>query len=398
MLENIQDPQHEGLNLIYSQFRTLEGIGIFSLVLEANGFARFKIRKNDSGNWMCDISDEDQGKPMFALYTGTETDEEREIIRNVFNSTWDYIPVTMREQLAPKSANNFMGQIIKVLMITASGAEGISLRNVRYVHIMEPYWHPVRIEQVIGRARRICSHNDLKEERLRTVNVMLYVMSFTPKQMSEDSSLELRMNDVSKRDARKPLTTDQSLFEISTIKEEINRQLLMAVKEASIDCSIHRNVASKEKLKCFTFGVVKSDKFSYAPSIDNEESDASVAQNTKETELKLVKLTLTVGGVKSDYAYDKVTNNVYDYNSYLAAKEMGGEPLMVGKIVEKDGSRSFVKMSAASAAASAPPVEATPKKPEGGVAMSRKPSDSGAAKKVSSAAASATAAANPKDQ
>ena len=235
-----------------------------------------------------------------------------------------------------------MGQIIKVLMITASGAEGISLRNVRYVHIMEPYWHPVRIEQVIGRARRICSHNDLKEERLRTVNVMLYVMSFTPKQMSEDSSLELRMNDVSKRDAKKPLTTDQSLFEISTIKEEINRQLLMAVKEASIDCSIHRNVASKEKLKCFTFGVVKSDKFSYAPSIDNEESDASVAQNTKETELKLVKLTLTVGGVKSDYAYDKVTNNVYDYNSYLAAKEMGGEPLMVGKIMEKDGSKSFI--------------------------------------------------------
>jgi hypothetical protein len=66
---------------------------------------------------------------------------------------------------------------------------------------------------------------------------------------------------------------------------------------------------------------------------------------------------------------------------------------MVGKIMEKDGSRSFVKMSAASAAAaSAPPVEAKSKKPEGGVAMSRKPSDSGAAKKVSSVAA------NPKDQ
>ena len=32
------------------------------------------------------------------------------------------------------------------------GAEGISLRNTRCVHIMEPYWHPVRIQQVIGRA------------------------------------------------------------------------------------------------------------------------------------------------------------------------------------------------------------------------------------------------------
>jgi hypothetical protein len=215
-------------------------------------------------------------------------------------------------------------------------------------------------------------------------------MSFTPKQMSEDSSLELRMNDVSKRDAKKPLTTDQSLFEISTIKEEINHQLLMAVKEASIDCSIHRNVASKEKLKCFTFGVVKSDKFSYAPSIDNEESDASVAQNTKETELKLTKIALTIGGVKSDYAYDKSTSIVYDYNSYLAAKEMGGEPLMVGKIVEKDGSKSFVKMSAASVAESPATASATasaiPKKSEGGVAMSRKPSESDGAKRVSSKA------------
>jgi hypothetical protein len=412
MLENIQEPHHQGLNLIYSQFRTLEGIGIFSLVLEANGFARFKIRKNDSGNWVCDISDADQGKPMFALYTGTETDEEREIIRNVFNSTWDYIPVSIREQLAPKSANNFMGQIIKVLMITASGAEGISLRNVRYVHIMEPYWHPVRIEQVIGRARRICSHNDLKDEKLRTVHVMLYVMSFTPKQMSDDSSLELRLNDVSKRDAKKPLTTDQSLFEISTIKEEINRQLLMAVKEASIDCSIHRNVASKEKLKCFTFGVVNSNKFSYAPSIDTEESDASMAQNTKETELKLIKITLTIGGVKADYALDKKTNVVYDYNSYLAAKDMGGEPLMVGKIMEKDGSKSFVKMSAttlepsmASVSAAAAP-SAKPKKPEGSVAASAASAASSAGvkessegkKKVSGAVASSAASAKSKGE
>ena len=40
-------------------------------------------------------------------------------------------------------------------MITASGAEGTSLRNVRFVHLVDPYWHPVRREQVIGRARRI---------------------------------------------------------------------------------------------------------------------------------------------------------------------------------------------------------------------------------------------------
>ena len=109
-----------------------------------------------------------------------------------------------------------------------------------------------------------------------------------------------------------------------------------------------------------------------------------MAQNTNETELKLVKLTLTVGGVKSDYAYDKKTNTVYDYNSYLAVKDMGGEPLVVGKIVENDGRKSFVKMSAAMAESSAsvmsssssakPKKSDKPDKTEGGVTVSSKTS------------------------
>ena len=50
-------------------------------------------------------------------------------------------------------------------MITAGGAEGITLKNVRFVHLMEPYWHPVRTEQVIGRAVRICSHQALPSDK-----------------------------------------------------------------------------------------------------------------------------------------------------------------------------------------------------------------------------------------
>ena len=89
ILENIQDPEYKGLHLVYSQFRTLEGVGILKLILEANGFAHFKIKKNLTGVWIIDIPVEDKGKPTFALYTGTETAEEKEIIRNIFNSTWN---------------------------------------------------------------------------------------------------------------------------------------------------------------------------------------------------------------------------------------------------------------------------------------------------------------------
>ena len=388
MLENITEPQHYGLHLVYSQFRTIEGIGLFAMVLEANGFARFKIRKNDSGAWVLDISEADQGKPTYALYTGTESDEEREIIRNVFNSTWDYIPVTLKQQLVPKSANNFMGEIVKVLMITASGAEGISLRNVRYVHIMEPYWQPVRIEQVIGRARRICSHNDLKDEKLRSVYVMMYIMRFTPEQMADDASMELRLNDVSKLNAQKPLTTDQALFEISTIKEEINSQLLMAIKEASIDCAVHRDKNSKEKLKCFTFGSVMSNKFSYPPSVDNEESDTSAARNVKQTTLKLVEITASVAGKPGKYAYDKSTKLVYDHSSYIVSQEVGGEPLCIGKMItNEEGKAKLVPLSEVEKETGAVPVpKPSSKLPTassgmgtgtgaGGVAVSKRPSD-----------------------
>ena len=157
----------------------------------------------------------------------------RKIIRNVFNGTWKYLPISLANELQNISSNNHLGDS-KVLMITASGAEGISLKNVQYVHIVEPYWHPVRTQQVIGRARRICSHQDLDEE-YRKVDVFLYLMTFSEKQLQSDDSIELRLKDKSKLDNLTPITSDECLYEISTLKEDVIDQILLAVKESSID-------------------------------------------------------------------------------------------------------------------------------------------------------------------
>ena len=199
ILENIQDPDKIGLHLVYSQFRTLEGIGIFKLVLEENGFAQFKLKKDPAGVWQIDIADEDRGKPTFALYTGTETKEEKELVRKIYNGLWNELPPSLSSELKEIAHNNNTGEIIKVFMITASGSEGINLRNTRYVHIVEPYWHPVRTEQVIGRARRICSHKDLPEA-LQTVEVYVYLMKFTREQLLSNASIELKVKDLSKRE------------------------------------------------------------------------------------------------------------------------------------------------------------------------------------------------------
>jgi hypothetical protein len=321
ILENVKDEHYKGLHLIYSQFRTLEGIGILKLIFEANGFAQFKIKKIGEV-WQLAISEEDMPKPKFALYTGTESAEEKEIIRNVFNGAWKYIPETISSKLQGIAENNMYGDIIKVLMITSSGAEGISLKNVRYVHITEPYWHPVRIEQVIGRARRICSHQDLPEE-LRTVEVFLYLMVFSKEQLKGDEFIEMRQ-DKSKIDNATPITTDQALYEIATIKEDIINKILMSVKEASFDCALHSKVGAKEQLQCFSFGKVNSSKFSYYPSMAEEESDVISDKNKVTITWKAFDMELD--GIK--YALNKETGDVYDLDSYLR-----GQPIQVGKLI-----------------------------------------------------------------
>jgi len=311
MIENIQDEEHQGLHLVYSQFRTAEGIGLFSLALEKNGFARFNIKKNSLGVWEIDIPETAQGKPTYALYTGTETSEEKEIIRHIYNGEWDDVPDSIGNVLKSKYHNNNMGEVIKVFMITSSGSEGINLRNTRFVHIMEPYWHPVRLEQVIGRARRICSHKDLPKA-LQTVEVFVYLMIFSESQLKSDEAIELKRKDLSKALPRVPITSDQYLYEISEIKANLTAQLTDAVKETAFDCYIYSNG------KCVNFGDPRNDKFSYVPDYSEQQNDTTVKAN--KVAIEWVGKPITINGI--EYVYKRASKDVldlYDKEIYKSA-------------------------------------------------------------------------------
>ena len=105
--------------MIYSQFRTIEGIGILKLILEANGYAEFKIKKDvSSDKWEIIEKEDAAGKPRFVLYTGTESADEKEIIRNIYNSVWNLVPPEIVDKIKEKSSNNFYGEIIKLFLIT----------------------------------------------------------------------------------------------------------------------------------------------------------------------------------------------------------------------------------------------------------------------------------------
>lgn len=330
ILENLQDNKYEGLHLIYSQFRSLEGLQLLSMVLDANGFARFRVKKTSTHGWDIDIPERDMGKPTYALYTGTESDEEKKLILKIYNGFWDDIPTNIAAKLRKIANNNNMGEIIKIFMITSSGSEGLNLRNTRYVHLVEPYWHPVRLEQVIGRARRICSHKDL-ELHLQTVEVFVYLMTFTEQQIESDESRDLKLKDVGKRNPSIPLTSDEFLYEISSIKEEINSQLTIAIKEAAIDCNIFSAKNAKEGLQCLSFGEPNNTSFAYNPDIEKDEDDTIATINTEALTWKAEPV--TIYGVK--YAARKIKEReyyIYDLQSYQKAVEKKGNPFRVGTL------------------------------------------------------------------
>jgi hypothetical protein len=341
ILENITDPEYPGLHLVYSQFRSFEGIEVFSMVLEQNGFARFKIKKSSASGWVLDIDEDDWGKPMYALYTGTEDKMEREIIRKIYNGQWNEIPQNIATELREIANNNNMGEIIKVFMITSSGSEGINLTNTRYVHIMDPYWHPVRIEQVIGRARRICSHKNLPED-LQTVEVFIYLMTFTKKQIESDESIELNLKDVSKLIRNRPITSDEYLYEIATIKENLNKQLIHAIKETAIDCVVYAK-KSKENIHCLQFGEPSNKAISYHPSIDDDQVDTLANINKSKIEWSGVEVNIKNKKYISRKMNPKLYN-IYDYNSFMDVVSTGkGEPRLIGTVEITDKGQQIFK-------------------------------------------------------
>jgi hypothetical protein len=77
-------------------------------------------------------------------------------------------------QLA-RSDRNVNGEKVRIIVTTPRISEGVNFRYVRQVHLLDPWWNMSRIEQVIGRALRTCSHQALPFEE-QNCSVYLHVI------------------------------------------------------------------------------------------------------------------------------------------------------------------------------------------------------------------------------
>ena len=304
-----------GSVLVYSQFRVIEGIGIFKEVLNRQGYAEINIIKiniDDKDIYTIDddmdIFNKKYDNKRYVIFNSDR--EKTKILMNIFNGNSKALPKNIQKQLKDNDIDidkeQLYGKIVKVMMITQSGAEGISLLNVRRVLITEYFWNSVRIEQVIGRAVRTKSHMDLPVED-QDVQVYTYLMNFTKKQLNDNPTL---------RSKDKEITTDKHIYNIAKNKENLINSFLKMLKASTFDCIIQSDVnkPTSNGYKCYNWPInVDNNELSYTNNID---ADKKILQYKNRQHIKKDRGRVVL---KNGTKYVLLKNKLYDYYSYVNA-------------------------------------------------------------------------------
>ena len=281
----------KGPVLVYSNYVLMEGIQILKIYLKFLGFYNYmetkKLKKNEVG--------------YVEYHGGIKDRRDRDAGMNAFNQP-----------------GNKYGELIKIMLVSPAGTEGLSLLNVRQVHILEPHWNEVRITQMIGRAVRLCSHKDLPMEE-RRVDVFRY-KAIRPKGK---------------------WTADQDIEDKARSKDSLIQSFLNAMKESAIDCVLNKNHnMMRQQYKCFQFDEPSLFSKYVGPSFKMDINDDmlinnglnnlnSISMKIKVRKIKAVRLLSKLGddavrySKPRNYWYYEKSGVVYDIDLHYPVGKLG---------------------------------------------------------------------------
>jgi hypothetical protein len=130
-----------GVCMVYSNFVAL-GARLFAMALEENGYTPYT-----GTTILANPSYKGNTKGRYILLTSDYTESE-----------------LSRLLAAVKKPQNRDGSQIRVVVAGPIVSEGVDFRYMRQIHVVDPWWNMSRIEQVVGRGLRTCSHQILPFE------------------------------------------------------------------------------------------------------------------------------------------------------------------------------------------------------------------------------------------
>lgn len=225
------------------------GIELFQEILFQNGYleydennANYKIR-NDTRCYYCGNTYYDHRHGKLKIYETKEASassseykkKTEEIPPHEFHpatfvtvtgksedATVDVIPEDKQRILDNVYSNieNREGKYIKFVLGSKVMNEGISLKNVAEVHILDVYFNLGRVDQVIGRAIRYCSHYKIINDEYRFPEVKVYKYAITMKNK---------------------ITTEEELYRKAEKKYMLIKKVERSLKEIAFDCPLNKS-------------------------------------------------------------------------------------------------------------------------------------------------------------
>jgi superfamily II DNA or RNA helicase len=293
----------KGPVIVYSNYVLMEGLEVFKVYLKYFGFNYYLDKKTNDYFRYAEIRGEVSGEKI-----------DREDAIKKFNLK-----------------DNVYGKEIKIILISPAGAEGLNLFSVRQVHIMEPYWNEARIEQMIGRGIRQCSHKYLPIEE-RHVDVYRYK--------------SVRKNGKE--------TTDQYIEFVARNKASYIESFLEATKEVAVDCELFKgHNMLNQSYQCFQFDSQSLLDKNIGPAYKQDiKDDIKISRGLNSTKSKIVRIkALKINAVKllsnpsdespkyskpEQYLYHSETGHVYDMELHFLVGSVSKDENNAPNKLDKD--------------------------------------------------------------
>lgn len=242
-----------GIVLIYSQYID-GGVIPISLALEEMGLSRYCSTPTHNNNLF-----KKQRTEQIDAITMKPRGEVLAEGESRFSPA-KYIIITGDKSLSPSNAedikyatnpDNIYGEHVKVIIISKAGSEGLDFKNIRQVHIMEPWYNMNRIEQIIGRGVRNLSHcekikskggNPMKdrlpfEER----NVEIY-MHGTLFENTDEESADLYVYRLAEKKAIQ-------IGKVTRLMKEVSVDCILNIAQTNFSAAKLMEVASNQNVK-----------------------------------------------------------------------------------------------------------------------------------------------------
>ena len=227
----IEGKKGSGTGFIYSNLVRAGGIELFAETLIQNGYLEYRDDSNydikdNTIDYKTGLTSLEYKKEKFnltffkpatfILITGSNEDSDslpevkQKVIKDVFNSI-----------------DNIDGKHIKFLLGSKVMNEGITLKNIKEVHILDAFFNIPKAEQVIGRAIRMCVHKDVinEDNKFPKVYIYRYVVAL-----------------------KNELSSDELLYQKAELKYLTVKEIERSIKTTAVDCPLllHANVFPEE--------------------------------------------------------------------------------------------------------------------------------------------------------